>query len=141
MGQKTLLKIQWHLDNRKYVYDHFKGICQECKNQIFLNDFSIHHLTYLYNKPLCCTDALTLLNDNIITLVHKRCHKAIHTACCLEEYLDNKKRLKNLFYCSDCKKEIDPGAITRKKGFNTDGYICRKCFKSSKPIESQYKLF
>ena len=86
---KKQLSMQWHEDNRLFVYFYFNGYCQRCHLFFPYNDAIsfkhsnlltrtcvIHHLSY---PPGCyTTPAMFLLKKGIITLLCKHCHKCVH---------------------------------------------------------------
>jgi hypothetical protein len=131
-------KRKWHSENRPYVFEHFKGICQFCNSQINKHQsyWDIHHLTYHYNKPLYETEANELIENKIITLICRPCHNIEHTA----KDPQNPQHLENQYYCEKCGR-LERGILQRKKLQNLEMILCRKCFLTKDSDKNQIKLF
>jgi hypothetical protein len=129
-----VIKKNWHRTNKNFVFNYFNGICQVCKLEINKNltKFDIHHLHYNMNKTpiksrLYETDAKTLIENNVIVLICRKCHDIEHTA------IDNQnpKQLENKTNCEICGK-LEYGIFGRKKHQKLNQLLCRKCFLNPK---------
>lgn len=127
---------RWHIENKPFVYEYYKGICQECLKLV--NDkWDIHHLSYNYKHgKLYETHAMELIENNIITLVCRTCHNKIHTA----DDPENKQHMENKAPCEICGR-VERGIFDRKKSENLDKLLCRKCWLNYKDGVTQLTLF
>ena len=124
---KKSKRRQWHKENKTFVFDYFKGICQVCFMPIGLNErCDIHHLVYSYKGKLYDTPALELIQNNIITLVCRSCHVRIHTA--VDDA--NPQHYENTGHCDIC-GILEKGIFDRKRTHNLDRLLCRNCYKST----------
>lgn len=138
------IKRKWHKDNKNFVFNYFKGICQTCEKKINLNTtkFDIHHLHYNLNKTdikgkLYEIDAKTLIENNVITLICRPCHNIEHTA----KDPNNPQKFENKYPCELCGNN-EYGIFGRKKQQKLDKLICRKCFlKQKQKNKNQLLLF
>lgn len=135
-------KGDWHKKNRPFVFEYFKGVCQVCQKPIS-QKWDIHHLQYNYKGKLYDTDALELIENNIIILICRPCHNEVHTAKDPNNPIHNQFTLQNRFNCEVCGRN-ERGMLDRKKGMNLEKLMCRICFleyKSEKKGAIQTKLF
>jgi hypothetical protein len=132
------IKRQWHIDNKPYVWDHFKGVCQECKLSIPDNiKWDIHHIKYSFKTvSVYSVPASELIPLNIITLVCRPCHDQIHTA----SDINNPGRLENKAPCEFCGR-AERGMFDRKRSEKLDKLLCRTCFLNYRNGVRQMTLF
>ena len=139
MGTGKQKRLQWHADNKDFVFDYFDGTCQVCNNKIdkLTTTWDVHHLHYHYKNRLYDTPAKELIENNVITLLCRLCHDKEHTAIDPE----NPQHLENKYPCENCGR-LERGIFDRKKGEKLDKLLCRKCFRNSKKIDvTQTTLF
>jgi len=132
----------WHKKNRPAVFSYFKGICQVCKTSI-QEKWDIHHLHYDYKGKLYETDALELIENNVIILICRPCHNEVHTASDANNPIHNKFTIQNRFNCEVCGRN-ERGMLDRKRGMQLDRLMCRRCFLEHKAFlkgATQIKLF
>jgi glycyl-tRNA synthetase (class II) len=122
----------WHKNNRPFVFNHFKGICQKCFNPI-TSKWDIHHLTYNYGGKLYDVLANELIEKNIIILVCRPCHNVIHTAKDNQNPIHNKFTLENRGICEICGRN-ERGIYDRKKHQNLNKLTCRVCYLENKKL-------
>lgn len=131
------VKRFWHDLNRPFVYWYFSGICQECNKKIYSEKWDVHHLNYDYPN-LYYAYWLELIENNVITLVHRNCHNKIHTGT-VEEIKDL-TNLKNSTFCDWCGCS-ERGIFDRSKTLKTELLLCKKCFQNWKQGVQQLNLF
>ncbi len=125
MGNKVK-RGNWHRDNRQFVFDYFKGVCQTCKQGI-TTKWDIHHLHYNYKNILYDTSAKELIENNVITLICRYCHNIEHTA----KDITNPKQYENRGSCEICGTN-EYGIFGRKIQQQLEKLLCRKCFLLNK---------
>jgi hypothetical protein len=107
-----------------------------------ITKWDVHHLHYDINKTsikgkLYETDAKTLIEHNVITLLCRPCHDIEHTA----KDPNNPQHLENKYPCEICGRN-ERGIFSRKRNEKLDKLICRKCFvQQNSKIENQLSLF
>lgn len=117
----------WHKVNKPFVYWYYEGVCQECNQEIRLNEkYDVHHLHYNYPN-LYFEFWINLIEAGVIILVHRSCHNKIHQGT--EDEALEKNNLINSVQCDWC-GNYERGILDRKKGLNIGKNLCRKCFKS-----------
>jgi hypothetical protein len=142
---KKQIKKNWHKENRPIVYNHFNGICQECHKKINVTDlWDIHHLTYNYKNKLYETDAIELIENNIIILICRKCHNYVHTAKDNNNPVHDKYTIENIGKCEICGRN-EYRIFDRKRCEKLDKLMCRNCYLEHKKIVKfgivQTKLF
>jgi len=128
----------WHKKYKTFVFNYFKGICQVCQKPI-QEKCDIHHLHYDYKGKLYETEALELIENNVITLVCRTCHNQLHTAI-NNVPVHDKFTLHNRFNCEICGRN-ERGILDRKNQQKLEKMMCRKCFLARKTNCKQLKLF
>jgi hypothetical protein len=139
------IKRNWHKQNKNFVYNYFKKICQVCKKSIELGTkWDIHHLQYNYHKKIYETDAKELIEQNIIILICRKCHNEIHTAKDNNNPIHNQFTIENRGICELCNRN-EHGIFNRKKCEKLEKLLCRKCYLENKILIKhkiiQIKLF
>lgn len=129
----------WHTVNKPFIFWYFQGICQECKSEIHsFEKYDIHHLHYKFPN-LYYSYWLDLIEADVITLVHRKCHDRIHQGT--EEEVLDKNNLKNSIKCEWCGNH-ERSIMARKINLKLDINLCRKCFLCWKNGgEKQLSLF